>query len=166
MNYLIFVFTFIFLNEQLQAQIEISAQAYSSASYEASSNDQHISYTLGETIIYGGNNGNFSACQGFQSGIENATVSTIETEAGIINITYYPNPTSDEMNITWPINNILTGIMILDSKGSLVENYNIDSKIENTLTINVSEYFNGLYYIYVKTNNKQLIHAGDFIHLK
>lgn len=70
------------------------------------------------------------------------------------NISIYPNPTTEILNIKIPNNNLPDNFKIYNMLGQLIEERNIDTEAD--LTITTSSYSNGMYFIKISKENQTL----------
>ena len=129
--------------QQIKQEVIASAGGYN----KSQDNSISISWTLGETIIptFTSQDGTLILTHGFQQKLIITTVE--ENLEDLVDVTIYPNPTSEMINIqfqTSPDKEIL--VYLLDGSGKLVKTDRIDVAMMNK-TINMQDLPAGLYYL-------------------
>ena len=129
--------------QQIKQEVIASAGGYN----KSQDNSISISWTLGETIIptFTSQDGTLILTHGFQQKLIITTVE--ENLEDLVDVTIYPNPTSEMINIqfqTSPDKEIL--VYLLDGSGKLVKTDRIDAAMMNK-TINMQDLPAGLYYL-------------------
>ena len=129
--------------QQIKQEVIASAGGYN----KSADNSISISWTLGETIIptFTSDDGSLILTHGFQQRLIITTVE--ENLEDLVQVTIYPNPTSEMINIqfqTSPDKEIL--VYLLDASGKLVKTDKIDVATLNK-TINMQDLPAGMYYI-------------------
>jgi len=129
--------------QQIKQEVIASAGGYN----KSQDNSISISWTLGETIIptFTSQDGTLILTHGFQQKLIITTVE--ENLEDLVDVTIYPNPTSEMINIqfqTSPDKEIL--VSLLDGSGKLVKTDRIDVAMMNK-TINMQDLPAGLYYL-------------------
>jgi hypothetical protein len=69
-------------------------------------------------------------------------------------ITAYPNPVGDIVTVNFPSDIKITGVSLLDSKGSQNTNLERVSSTDNSLSLDISDNPSGLYFIRLKSDSK------------
>lgn len=69
-------------------------------------------------------------------------------------ITAYPNPVGDIVTVNFPNDIKITGVSLLDSKGSQITNLERVSSTDNSLSLDISDNPSGLYFIRLKSDSK------------
>jgi hypothetical protein len=105
-----------------------------------------VSWTIGEVIIETGTGGTHEATQGFHQ--SNIWVLGVE-ELSELEISIYPNPTSDFVNIKTEGEVMLS---IYDMSGRLINSYHLT---EETNQINVDQYSRGTYNMVFETEGQK-----------
>jgi hypothetical protein len=112
-----------------------------------SGSDGSVSYSVGQTVytIISGNNG--TAAQGVQQPYEISVVNGLE-ESGInLNISVYPNPTVDFLQLTIENENLKEfSYQLYNMDGKLLENKMITSNVTN---ITISNFLSATYFLKV-----------------
>jgi len=129
--------------QQIKQEVIASAGGYN----KSADNSISISWTLGETIIptFTSADGSLILTHGFQQKLIITTVE--ENLEDLVEVTIYPNPTSEMINIqfqTSPDKEIL--VYLLDASGKLVKTDRIDVAMINK-TINMQDLPAGMYYL-------------------
>jgi hypothetical protein len=131
---------------------QIKQQVISSAGGYNVSGGMSISWTLGETIIPTFTNGNLTLTHGFQQTlIITAVEDNIEPS---VNITIYPNPSSDIINIQFekPADGEIR-LFLLDSQGRLVKTDRMGATVTNK-KIDMQDLAAGIYYLRMTKGNR------------
>jgi len=130
----------------------IQNSVISSAGGSASSGNVMMDYTLGEIVVETFSAGGNTLTQGFHQ--TNLSLVAIENVDLFAEISIYPNPTSELVNIDIPQNYNEIDINMYDVTGKLIKNeLNANGKV----TFDVSALATGTYYLQViNPKNKQL----------
>jgi hypothetical protein len=104
-----------------------------------------ISWTLGETIIPTFQNGNLILTHGFQQQL--IITSVEENLENLVKVTVYPNPVSDNLNISFgePLDGEVK-VFLINSQGKVVKTDVIEETIVEK-QINLQDLSAGLYYL-------------------
>jgi hypothetical protein len=139
---ILFIFTILLafsLSAQVKQEVIASAGGYSVASGVS------LSWTLGETIIPTYTNGGLTLTHGFQ---QQLIVTTVEENLEIlVNVTIYPNPASEILNIRFeePLDGKVD-LVLLTQDGKLVKRDIIEtSTIEKQ--VNMQDLPAGIYFL-------------------
>ena len=129
--------------QQIKQEVIASAGGYN----KSADNTISISWTLGETIIptFTSQDGSIILTHGFQQKLIITTVE--ESLEDLVQVTIYPNPTSEMINIRFQSatdKEIL--VSLLDAQGKLVKTDRIDVAVLDK-TINMQDVPAGLYYL-------------------
>jgi hypothetical protein len=65
-------------------------------------------------------------------------------------ISLYPNPASSYINIEFSNWSDVTQVSILDAKGSLIENIQVENYSNQSINLNVSNYPTGTYFVHIQ----------------
>lgn len=139
------VIFFLALSIKAQVKQEVIASAGGYDVVGSGSDALSISWTLGETIIPTFTNGDLTLTHGFQ---QQMIITAVEENIDVlVNITIYPNPAQDLVNIRFegPLDGRVD-ITILDSQGRLIMKDRVEStSVEKQL--NLQGIPAGLYYL-------------------
>jgi hypothetical protein len=125
----------------------ISPQVIASAGTHYSAGNAQLSWTIGEPIITTVSNGSNIITQGFHQTQLN-TVSVEEQTIAGLNVTVFPNPTADVLNINL-VNNLKDlQLDLFDMNGKLLQTLKIGSA-ESNLQISMNEYARANYLLRV-----------------
>ncbi len=125
----------------------ISPQVIASAGTHYVGSNAQLSWTIGEPVITTVSNGNNIITQGFHQTLLNVTSVEEQSVAGI-NVTVFPNPTSEILNINL-VNNLKDLQMDLyDMNGKLLQARKIGAA-EGNVQINMSDYARANYLLRV-----------------
>jgi hypothetical protein len=129
--------------QQVKQEVIASAGGYN----KSSDNSISISWTLGETIIpsFTSSDGSLTLTHGFQSKL---IITAIEENLeDLVQITIYPNPTSEIINIQFEsVTDKEILLYLLDAQGRLVKTDRIEAAVSSKM-INMQDLPAGLYYI-------------------
>ena len=136
----------------------IAPQSVNSGGTKMSQSNGSLSFTVGELVVLNlsDSEGN-TLGGGFTAGATLTTVSIHETDATLLDIKVFPNPTSDLVNIRInysTIEQVVVSITDLQGKEVYSGNY---AGISNVIGINTASYSIGTYILSLKNNNNQLL---------
>ncbi len=130
----------------------IQNSVIASTGASTSSGNVKMDYTLGEVVVETFSAGGNTLTQGFHQ--TNLTLVAIENPELFSEISIYPNPTSELVNIDIPLNYSLLDITMYDVIGKLIKtNPNASGKV----TFDVSSLATGTYYLQVVNPTNQKI---------
>jgi len=125
----------------------ISPQVIASAGTHYSAGNAQLSWTIGEPIITTVSNGSNTITQGFHQTLLNITSVEEQSVAGV-NVTVFPNPTQDMVNINL-VNNLKDLQMdLFDMSGKLLQARKIGAA-EGNIQIYMTEYAHANYLLRV-----------------
>jgi hypothetical protein len=129
--------------QQIKQEVISSAGGFN----KSADNSISISWTLGETIIptFTSQDGTLILTHGFQQKL--LIVSVEENLAELVQVTIFPNPTSETINIefeTVPSDEI--SVYLLDAQGKLVKTDQIEAAV-SVKRINMQDLPAGIYYL-------------------
>lgn len=136
----------------------IAPQSVNSSGTKMSQANGSLSFTVGELVVLNlsDSEGN-TLGGGFTAGATLTTVNIQETDVTVLDVSVFPNPTSDLVNIRINHSTIeQVVVFISDLQGKEVYN-GIYAGISNTIGINTSEYAPGTYLLSLKNNNNQVL---------
>jgi hypothetical protein len=136
----------------------ITPQSVNSGGTKMTQANGSLSFTVGELVVLNltDSQGN-TLGGGFTAGATLTTASIQETDATVLNVSIFPNPTSDLINIR--INHSSIGqvvVSITDLQGKEVYNGKY-AGISNTIRINTAAFAPGTYVLSLKNNNNQML---------
>ena len=136
----------------------IAPQSVNSGGTKMSQANGALSFTVGELVVLSQTDSQGNTLGGgFTAGATLTTVSIQETDAAVLDIKVYPNPTSELVNIQ--INHSIIDqvlVTISDLQGKKVYNGKY-AGISNVIGINTAAYATGTYILSLKnTNNQEL----------
>ncbi|MAZ58040.1 MAG: hypothetical protein CMP56_01335 [Flavobacteriales bacterium] len=117
-------------------------------------NDYNLSFTVGQIAIetYSQNQTIFT--QGFhQDSYQITQLNNLNTN---FDISIFPNPTSDNINIDYNINNARADLFIKDIRGATIY-YSLDFSTNKRQTIDISKFAPGVYVLEIILNSKNKI---------
>jgi len=142
----IFLMNTVYSQTASQELISGSGDSFTNSAYQ-------LDWSLGECVTATHSEGNYIITQGFHQ--DNYVLSIIEDLAKDINISVYPNPTSDLVSVDLSGTslaieqiNILT---ITDVKGKILQTKEVENEIEQLDFVNFA---NGIYFLSLKQGNK------------
>lgn len=149
---LLFLFSGMLLWGSVVLGQTIQNSVIASTGASASSGNVKMDYTLGEVVVETFSAGGNTLTQGFHQ--TNLTLVAIENPELFTEISIYPNPASDVMNVDIPSGYSLLDISLYDVTGKLILNKN---QVSGKLTLDVATMASGTYYLQViNPQNKQL----------
>lgn len=132
-KYLILISSFLFF--QVMTAQTFSLQVVASGGGVIESNDIAFHFTIGETIIETLENSDAVFTQGFQQPLD-ITVQVFEVAGTYVDITMFPNPTSDLLNIrfsppvseplTFKIMDLLGRTLLFEASAGVIQDKQID----------------------------------------
>jgi len=136
----------------------ISPQSVNSTGAKMSQSNGSLSFTIGELVVLSqtdsdGNN----LGGGFTAAATITTVSIRETDATVLDVKVYPNPTTELVNIQInhsTLKQIIISITGLQGKEVYNGKY---AGISNTIGINAAAYAPGTYILSLKNTNNQVL---------
>lgn len=129
----------------------ISPQVIASSGTHSTGSNIQLSWTLGEPVITTVSNGNNIITQGFHQTL--LTVTNVEeNNLSEINISVFPNPTSEILNISLTNNQKDLQLELFDMNGKLLQTQSINAT-QNSTHVNMSEY--------ARANYLLRLHAAD-----
>ena len=130
----------------------IQNSVVSSAAGSASAGNVKMDYTIGETVIETFSAGGNTLTQGFHQ--TNLTLVAIENVELFAEISVYPNPTSEFVNLDIPAGYNMLDISMYDVQGKLLRT---KTNASGLVTFDVNDLATGTYYLQViNTKNKEL----------
>jgi len=136
----------------------IAPQSVNSSGTKMSQTNGSLSFTVGELVVLSQTDSQGNTLGGgFTAGATLTTVSIQETDASVLDLSVFPNPTSDLVNIRINHSRIeQVVISITDLQGKEVYNGR-HAGVSNTIGINTSAYASGTYVLSLKNNNNQVL---------
>jgi hypothetical protein len=143
---LLFV-SFLFIITGIHAQsIERYVIGAAGGTYNDGTN--YVDYTSGEVVISTVSNVNNFLTQGFQQPFTNQYVAVEEVQEPSDFLRIYPNPAVDHVSIEFsePLDEVCK-VMLMDGLGQLLLNMDIVPASQSVLSIDLSKYATGQYYL-------------------
>lgn len=136
----------------------IAPQSVNSAGVKMTQANGSLSFTVGELVVLSQTDSQGNTLGGgFTAGATLTTVSIEETDAAILDVKVYPNPTSELVNIQ--INHSIldqVAVTITDLQGKEVYGGKY-AGISNIIGINTASYAAGTYVLSLKNLNNQVL---------
>ncbi len=136
-----------------------SQETVSCAGQQLNTNQAKINFTIGEPVIYELSTGSHRILNGYQQPILKIdTISIKETE--IWNVSVFPNPSQDIVNIQW--DNSLVNEMkykLFSINGKLI----IQGKNKDFIKLNISKISSGNYFLYLEDKNQKQVYKIEKI---
>ena len=149
---LLFLVTGLFLLGSTAFGQTIQNSVISSAGGSSSSGNVKMDYTIGETVIETFSAGGNTLTQGFHQ--TNLTLVAIENVELFAQVSVYPNPTSQFVNLDIPADYNLLDISMYDVTGKLLRT---QANASGLVTFDVKDLATGTYYLQVlNPKNKDL----------
>jgi hypothetical protein len=136
----------------------IAPQSVNSGGTKMTQANGSLSFTVGELVVLNltDNQGN-TLGGGFTAGATLTTASIQETDAAVLDLKVYPNPTSELVNILINHSTIdQVVVTITDLQGKEVYNGKY-AGISNVIGINTASYATGTYVLSIQNNNSQVL---------
>jgi hypothetical protein len=135
----------------------IAPQSVNSGGTKMTQANVSLSFTLGELVVLSQTDSNGNTLGGgFTAGATLTTASIQETDASMLDVSVFPNPTSDLVNIRINHSNIVqvvVSITDLQGKEMYIGKY---AGISNVIGINTASYATGTYVMSLKNLNNQV----------
>jgi len=136
----------------------IAPQSVNCSGTKMSQANGSLSFTVGELVVLSQTDSQGNTLSGgFTTGATLTTVSIQETDAEVLDLRVFPNPTSDLVNIYInhsSIEQVVVSITDLQGKEVYIGKY---AGISNTIGINTAAYAPGTYVLSLKNNNNQVL---------
>ena len=136
----------------------IAPQSVNSGGAKMTQANGSLSFTVGELVVLSQTDSQGNTLGGgFTAGATLTTVSIQETNAAVLDVKVYPNPTSDLLNIQInhsTIDQVL--VTIIDLQGKEVYNGKY-AAISNVIGINTAAYATGTYMLTLKNLNNKVL---------
>jgi hypothetical protein len=136
----------------------IATQSVNSAGVKMTQANGSLSFTVGELVVLSQTDSQGNTLGGgFTAGATLTTVSIQETDAAVLDVKVYPNPTTELVNIQInhsTIDQVLVTISDLQGKEVYSGKY---AGISNVIGINTASYATGTYLLSLKNLNNQLL---------
>ncbi len=136
----------------------IAPQSVNSGGTEMIQSNGSLSFTVGELVVLSQTDSQGNTLGGgFSAGATLTTLSVQETDAAVLDVNVFPNPTSDLVNIRINYSTVdQVVVTITDLEGKEVFN-GLYAGISNTIGINTAAYAPGTYVLSLKNNNNQVL---------
>ena len=140
----LFVFILFFLISNAQ-------EVVSSTGQQANTNQAHINFTIGEAIVGQTSVGNNKVNIGYQQAFLKIDAIDIK-ETQNWNVSVYPNPSQNFINIDWDNSNIKQlNYQIFSVEGKLIKT----GSGKELININISDIAAGNYFLYLQNKDKK-----------
>ena len=135
----------------------IAPQSVNSGGTKMTQANGSLSFTVGELVVLSQTDSEGNTLGGgFTAGATLTTASIIETDATVLDVSVFPNPTSDLVNIRINHSTIDQLIVsITDLQGKEVYNGKY-AGVSNVIGINTASYATGTYMLTLKDKNNQV----------
>ena len=136
----------------------IAPQSVNSGGTKMTQANGSLSFTVGELVVLSQTDSNGNTLGGgFTAGATLTTASIQETDAAVLDVSVFPNPTSDLVNIQINYSSIdQVVITITDLQGKEVYNGKY-AGISNVIGINTASYATGTYTLALKNIKNQVL---------
>lgn len=136
----------------------IAPQLVNSSGTKMSQANGSLSFTVGELVVLSQTDSQGNTLGGgFTAGATLTTMSIQEIDAAVLDVSVFPNPTSDLVNIRISYATIEQVVVsIADLQGKEVYNGKY-AGISNTIGINIAAYALGTYVLSLKNKNNQVL---------
>ncbi len=138
----------------------VSPELVSSAGESFSNSNYQLDWSVGETVTATHSAGDFVLTQGFHQ--DTYIITAIKDLATDINISVYPNPTSNFVIIDFSAPQKLENfkIIVTDINGKILEQAETTAYKKQ---LDFSDYADGIYYLSVEQKNNQLLKVFKII---
>ncbi len=136
-----------------------SQETVSSAGEQLNNSQAKINFTIGEPVIYELSTGTHRILNGYQQPVLKIDAISIK-ETAIWNVSVFPNPSQDIVNVHW--DNSLVNEMnykLISINGKLIE----EGKSRDFLKINISKISSGNYFLYLEDKNQKQVYKIEKI---
>jgi hypothetical protein len=142
----------------------IAPQSVNSAGTKMTQANGSLSFTVGELVVLSQTDSDGNTLGGgFTAGATLTTLSIQETDAAVLDVSVFPNPTSDLVNIRINHSSIEQVVVsITDLQGKEVYNGKY-AGISNVIGINTASYATGTYFLFLKNLNNQVLGTYQII---
>lgn len=147
---------------EVNGQPLVSQSVLAAAGLNTQQSSLVISSTLGETFIFGGQQSPLSVCEGFQSGIESGITDVVHIGSKPVSITYYPNPTKDDLIIEWDSPGDYT-IQLFTMDGQLLINQDHQQSLAKAI-FHLNGMSPGTYVLTFSTSAHRYVYVGKIIY--
>ena len=148
---------FMFIGFLSNAQ-SIAPQSVNSSGTKMTQSNGSLSFTVGELVVLSQTDSQGNTLGGgFTAGATLTTVSIQETDAAILDVKVYPNPTAELVNIQInhsTLDQVVIAITDLQGKEIYSGKY---AGISNVIGINTASYATGTYVLSLKNLNNQVL---------
>jgi hypothetical protein len=136
----------------------IAPQSVNSGGTKMTQANSSLSFTVGELVVLSQTDSDGNTIGGgFTAGATLTTMSIKETDAAVLDVSVFPNPTSDLVNIRINHSSIEQVVVsITDLQGKEVYN-GLYAGISNVIGINTASYATGTYVLSLKNLNNQVL---------
>ena len=136
----------------------IAPQSVNSGGTKMTQANGSLSFTVGELVVLSQTDSDGNTLGGgFTAGATLTTVSIQETDAAVLDVTVFPNPTAELVNIQINHSTIdQVVVTITDLQGKEVYNGKY-AGISNVIGINTASYVTGTYVLSLKNLNNQVL---------
>lgn len=136
----------------------IAPQSVNSGGTTMLQSNGSLSFTVGELVVLSQTDSDGNTLgSGFSAGSTLTTLSVQETDAAVLDVNVFPNPTSDLVNIRINYSTVdQVVVTITDLEGKEVFN-GLYAGISNIIGINTAAYAPGTYVLSLKKNNNQVL---------
>lgn len=143
---------------QLSAQ-QINKESIDSGGGFVASAEFSIIHTIGELVVAEKAEGNIHVSEGFING-QLMKITDIESFSMIEDLTIYPNPTSDIINVNFSERGSYK-ILLTGNRGALLKEYYSENILDKS--IDLSYLASGVYYLTIINTNKKLFQSYQVI---
>lgn len=130
--------------------VSVAGESFKNTNYQ-------LDWSIGECITATHSAGDYVITQGLHQG--SYVITSVEDLAQDINISVYPNPTTDLINLTSSQNLTGLAVIVTNINGKILQQTEVISEVEQ---LNFSNYENGIYFLTIRQEN-QLIKSFKII---
>ena len=122
--------------------VSSSGDSFNNTSYQ-------LDWSIGECVTATHSSGDYVLTQGLHQ--NSYVITSVEDLATDLNISVYPNPTTDLINLTSLQNLSGLAVTVTDINGKVLQQAEVTNEVKE---LNFSNYANGIYFLTVKQENK------------
>jgi len=136
----------------------IAPQSVNSGGTKMTQANGSLSFTVGELVVLSQTDSQGNTLGGgFTAGATLTTLSIKETDAAVLDVSVFPIPTSDLVNIRINHSSIEQVVVSITDLQGKEEYYGLYAGISNTIGINTTAYAPGTYVLSLKNKNNQVL---------
>lgn len=142
---------------------QLSPQVIASTGGIVSQINAELSYTVGEPVIYTGDDGSTILSQGYQQPhLEITLLSEYGDDFPEVNV--FPNPTTDGLNISFHNNQEISAqIILFDALGNLLQSFETNVLLNEIIKCDLMNYAAGIYVLQIQLGSGSSMKTFEII---